>query len=154
MVRAKVGPVAHLGQPSSWSAFRTRVGKILRGTMQKIADGDLYATPATIDDAASSPRSKRPWPTSATPKSTLKLRVASGAHGFVMAGGAANTKREHTFAQRESHAPLGGIGLLEGADSAPAAADIFCAKRSILPPFAPRAAADAVQQRGYSVKNF
>jgi hypothetical protein len=30
---------------------KTRSGKILRGTMQKIADGDDYKTPATIDDA-------------------------------------------------------------------------------------------------------
>jgi len=31
---------------------KTRSGKILRGTMQKIANGDVYATPATIDDPA------------------------------------------------------------------------------------------------------
>ena len=29
---------------------KTRSGKILRGTMQKIADGDEYRMPATIDD--------------------------------------------------------------------------------------------------------
>ena len=31
---------------------KTRSGKILRGTMQKIADGQDYKTPATIDDPA------------------------------------------------------------------------------------------------------
>jgi propionyl-CoA synthetase len=29
---------------------KTRSGKILRGTMQKIADGETYKVPATIDD--------------------------------------------------------------------------------------------------------
>jgi propionyl-CoA synthetase len=31
---------------------KTRSGKILRGTMRKIADGEDYPTPATIDDPA------------------------------------------------------------------------------------------------------
>jgi propionyl-CoA synthetase len=31
---------------------KTRSGKILRGTMQKIADGEPYQIPATIDDPA------------------------------------------------------------------------------------------------------
>ena len=31
---------------------KTRSGKILRGTMQKIADGHDYKMPATIDDSA------------------------------------------------------------------------------------------------------
>ena len=31
---------------------KTRSGKILRGTMKKIADGDPWTTPATIDDPA------------------------------------------------------------------------------------------------------
>ena len=31
---------------------KTRSGKILRGTMKKIADGDAYTMPATIEDAA------------------------------------------------------------------------------------------------------
>jgi len=29
---------------------KTRSGKILRGTMKKIADGDAWTMPATIDD--------------------------------------------------------------------------------------------------------
>jgi propionyl-CoA synthetase len=31
---------------------KTRSGKILRGTMRRIADGEDYKTPATIDDPA------------------------------------------------------------------------------------------------------
>ena len=31
---------------------KPRSGKILRGTMQKIADGDTWKMPATIDDPA------------------------------------------------------------------------------------------------------
>jgi propionyl-CoA synthetase len=31
---------------------KTRSGKILRGTMRRIADGEQYSVPATIDDPA------------------------------------------------------------------------------------------------------
>ena len=31
---------------------KTRSGKILRGTMRRIADGEEYSIPATIDDPA------------------------------------------------------------------------------------------------------
>jgi propionyl-CoA synthetase len=31
---------------------KTRSGKILRGTMRRIADGEAWSTPATIDDPA------------------------------------------------------------------------------------------------------
>jgi len=31
---------------------KTRSGKILRGTIKKIADGDAWSMPATIDDPA------------------------------------------------------------------------------------------------------
>ena len=31
---------------------KTRSGKILRGTMRKIADGETYSMPSTIDDPA------------------------------------------------------------------------------------------------------
>ena len=31
---------------------KTRSGKILRGTMKRIADGESYAMPATIEDPA------------------------------------------------------------------------------------------------------
>ncbi len=53
MVRDTIGPVASFKTAVVVQRLpKTRSGKILRGTMQKIANGDLYATPATIDDAA------------------------------------------------------------------------------------------------------
>jgi propionyl-CoA synthetase len=38
--------------PNSFPAQKTRSGKILRGTIKKIADGDQWTMPATIDDPA------------------------------------------------------------------------------------------------------
>src|SRR5438128_10084181 len=53
MVRDRIGPVAFFKTALVVPRLpKTRSGKILRGTMQKIADGDVYATPATIDDPA------------------------------------------------------------------------------------------------------
>ena len=53
MVRDTIGPVASFKTAVVVQRLpKTRSGKILRGTMQKIANGDLYATPATIDDPA------------------------------------------------------------------------------------------------------
>jgi hypothetical protein len=53
MVRDTIGPVASFKAAVVVQRLpKTRSGKILRGTMQKIANGDLYATPATIDDPA------------------------------------------------------------------------------------------------------
>ncbi len=51
MVRDKIGPVAafKLAVPVK-RLPKTRSGKILRGTMRKIADGEAYDIPATIDD--------------------------------------------------------------------------------------------------------
>ena len=41
------------GSPSSSTRLpKTRSGKILRGTIKKIADGDAWTMPATIDDPA------------------------------------------------------------------------------------------------------
>ena len=34
---------------------KTRSGKILRGTMRKIADGESYRVPSTMDDPATLP---------------------------------------------------------------------------------------------------
>ena len=34
---------------------KTRSGKILRGTMRKVADGESYRVPPTIDDPATLP---------------------------------------------------------------------------------------------------
>jgi propionyl-CoA synthetase len=51
LVREKIGPVAAFKQATVVKRLpKTRSGKILRGTMQKIADGEDYKAPATIDD--------------------------------------------------------------------------------------------------------
>jgi propionyl-CoA synthetase len=53
MVRQKIGPVAAFKTALVVPALpKTRSGKILRGTMQKIADGNDYKLPATIDDSS------------------------------------------------------------------------------------------------------
>jgi len=52
-VREKIGPVAAFKKAVVVQRLpKTRSGKILRGTMQKIADGVAYKMPATIDDPA------------------------------------------------------------------------------------------------------
>tara|TARA_Y100000589_G_scaffold224057_1_gene211586 strand:- start:627 stop:1259 length:633 start_codon:yes stop_codon:yes gene_type:complete len=51
LVRDQIGPVAAFKTAAVVSRLpKTRSGKILRGTMQKIADGEDYKLPATIDD--------------------------------------------------------------------------------------------------------
>jgi propionyl-CoA synthetase len=53
LVRDRIGPVAAFKTATVVKRLpKTRSGKILRGTMQKIADGVAYKTPATIDDPA------------------------------------------------------------------------------------------------------
>jgi propionyl-CoA synthetase len=52
-VRDTIGPVACFKSAAVVSRLpKTRSGKILRGTMKKIAEGAAFATPATIDDPA------------------------------------------------------------------------------------------------------
>jgi propionyl-CoA synthetase len=52
-VRDRIGPVAAFKTAVVVSRLpKTRSGKILRGTMQKIADGIDWTMPATIDDPA------------------------------------------------------------------------------------------------------
>ena len=52
-VRAEIGPVAAFKQVVTVARLpKTRSGKILRGTMRQIADGEDYKMPATIDDPA------------------------------------------------------------------------------------------------------
>jgi propionyl-CoA synthetase len=52
-VRDQIGPVAAFKQVAVVDRLpKTRSGKILRGVMVKIADGDSYKMPATIDDPA------------------------------------------------------------------------------------------------------
>ncbi len=53
MVREQIGPVAAFKQAAVVARLpKTRSGKILRGTMQKIADQQEFKVPATIDDPA------------------------------------------------------------------------------------------------------
>jgi propionyl-CoA synthetase len=53
LVRDKIGPVAAFKLAITVGRLpKTRSGKILRGTMKKIADGDSWSMPATIDDPA------------------------------------------------------------------------------------------------------
>jgi propionyl-CoA synthetase len=53
MVRDRIGPVASFKTAAVVERLpKTRSGKILRGTMRRIADGEEYTIPATIDDPA------------------------------------------------------------------------------------------------------
>jgi propionyl-CoA synthetase len=53
LVREKIGPVAAFKLALTVARLpKTRSGKILRGTMKKIADGEAWSMPATIDDPA------------------------------------------------------------------------------------------------------
>ncbi|WEX09763.1 propionyl-CoA synthetase [Chelativorans sp. AA-79] len=52
-VRGRIGPVAAFKRVVAVKRLpKTRSGKILRATMQKIADGERWSIPATIDDPA------------------------------------------------------------------------------------------------------
>ena len=54
MVRAQIGPVADFKRAVVVERLpKTRSGKVLRSTMQKIADHQEYKVPPTIDDAGS-----------------------------------------------------------------------------------------------------
>jgi propionyl-CoA synthetase len=51
LVREKLGPVAAFKRAITVNRLpKTRSGKILRGTIKKIADGDQWTMPATIED--------------------------------------------------------------------------------------------------------
>jgi len=53
MVRERIGPIASFKSAAVVRRLpKTRSGKILRGTMKKIADGEPYQVPPTIDDPA------------------------------------------------------------------------------------------------------
>jgi propionyl-CoA synthetase len=53
LVRERIGPVASFKTALVVERLpKTRSGKILRGTMRRIADGEEYSIPATIDDPA------------------------------------------------------------------------------------------------------
>jgi propionyl-CoA synthetase len=58
LVRQRIGPVASFKTALVVDRLpKTRSGKILRGTMRRIADGEDYRMPATIDDPAILPES-------------------------------------------------------------------------------------------------
>jgi propionyl-CoA synthetase len=51
MIRDRIGPVAAYKHTAVVKRLpKTRSGKVLRGTIQKIADNREYRIPATIDD--------------------------------------------------------------------------------------------------------
>jgi len=51
MVRSDIGPIASFKKAVVVNRLpKTRSGKVLRGTMRKIADGEKYSVPSTIDD--------------------------------------------------------------------------------------------------------
>jgi propionyl-CoA synthetase len=53
MVRDRIGPVAAFRTARIVPRLpKTRSGKVLRATIRKIADGESYAVPPTIDDPA------------------------------------------------------------------------------------------------------
>jgi propionyl-CoA synthetase len=52
IVREHSGVIAALKMVVVERLPKTRSGKILRGTMRKIADGERYKVPSTIDDPA------------------------------------------------------------------------------------------------------
>jgi propionyl-CoA synthetase len=53
LVRDRVGPVASFKLAAVVARLpKTRSGKVLRGTMRRIADGDPCSVPSTIDDPA------------------------------------------------------------------------------------------------------
>jgi propionyl-CoA synthetase len=53
MMRETIGPIASYKETAVVKRLpKTRSGKILRGTMRKIADGEQYTLPSTIDDPA------------------------------------------------------------------------------------------------------
>src|SRR5262249_30142438 len=53
LVRERIGPVAAFKTATVVARLpKTRSGKILRGTVRKIANSEPYKTPATIDDPA------------------------------------------------------------------------------------------------------
>ena len=54
MVRKQIGPLACFKSAVAVPRLpKTRSGKILRGTMRKIADSQKYTAPATIEDPTS-----------------------------------------------------------------------------------------------------
>ena len=62
LVREKIGPVAAFKIAVPVARLpKTRSGKILRATMQKVVDGEDFKMPATIDDPAIIDEIKASW---------------------------------------------------------------------------------------------
>ena len=62
LVREKIGPVAAFKTALVVERLpKTRSGKILRGTMKKIAEREDYTMPATIEDPAALETIKAAW---------------------------------------------------------------------------------------------
>ncbi len=74
LVRERIGPVASFKTAVVVERLpKTRSGKILRGTMRRIADGEEYTVPATIDDPAILDEITRRTP-------RARLRAAAGSN--------------------------------------------------------------------------
>ena len=62
MVRDRIGPVASFKTATVVKRLpKTRSGKILRGTIQKIADNKEFKMPATIDDPLTLTEMEEAW---------------------------------------------------------------------------------------------
>ena len=80
MVRDRIGPVAFFKSAMVVPRLpKTRSGKILRGTMQKIADGQPWKMPATIDDPAVLEEIAGGLKTAGYARKVIKLSSASAA---------------------------------------------------------------------------
>ena len=70
-VRTELGPVAAFKSAAAVARLpKTRSGKVLRATMRKMANGDDYETPPTIDDPAIIPEIAAALKTLGYPKGT------------------------------------------------------------------------------------
>ena len=89
MVRDKIGPVAAFKVAIVIKRLpKTRSGKILRGTIRKIADNVEYKMPPTIDDPTIFPLSRVNAPAKApnidsigVPKNNVKARINAASKG-------------------------------------------------------------------------
>ena len=71
LVRQRIGPVASFRTALIVERLpKTRSGKILRGTIRHIADGQDYTMPATIDDPAILPEIAEALATAGYPQKT------------------------------------------------------------------------------------
>ena len=74
LVREKIGPVASFKVATVVSRLpKTRSGKIVRGTIKKMADGVDYRIPPTIEDAAVIDEIKANLNALGYPRATAKL---------------------------------------------------------------------------------